>query len=521
MDRKPIVIHPMLFSIYAIVFLFAQNVEAVRVVSTLRPLALTVLSGLTLLFIFRVVLRDKQKAGIICSSIVLLFFSYKHIYVLLQVIGARHRFLLPALGIVLLFVIIMVLRTKRPLDLLTRFSNFAALFLIIMAVFQITWFKIGHVENIRLTEILIEDERIDAQGRNQASETPPDIYYIILDAYNRADVLRDIYGFDNSPFLEFLRQKGFYVASRSTSNYAHTLVSIASSLNYEYINSLSDIVGETSKNRRPLKRMIEDNRIYRFLRRYNYKFIVFASGSETTEHNRYADIVLKPPRDITEFERTLLYNTPFPAIQDYLVRHNVFDEETLGVWYFNEWRQKILFILEGLKNLPQTNSPRFVFAHILDPHPPFVFNREGGSAIKKDTKEAYVDEVIFLNKEIKDVIKEILSEADHEPIIILQGDHGFIPADRSFPKSVNLQDPFPILNAYYLPNLRQDQLYESISPVNSFRIIFNTYFGTDYELRPDENYYSTVKHPYKLSDVTHQIKDWNAAHRKNHQPLTR
>ncbi len=98
MGRKPFVIHPLLFGIYAIVFLYAHNIDAVRVVSTLRPLALTVLGVVALLFLLRFILRDIQKAGIICSSSVLLFFSYQHVYNLLQIVGARHRSLLPGLA---------------------------------------------------------------------------------------------------------------------------------------------------------------------------------------------------------------------------------------------------------------------------------------------------------------------------------------------------------------------------------------------------------------------------------------
>ncbi|MFQ5852425.1 MAG: hypothetical protein ACE5JU_17820 [Candidatus Binatia bacterium] len=521
MGAKPFVIHPLLFGIYPIVFLYAHNVDALRVLSTLRPLALTLLGVVILLLLLQSILRDRHKAGIICSSGFLLFFSYQHIYDFLQVVSVRHHVLLPGLGIISLFAIIMVIRTRRPLHLLTRVSNVVALFLVIMAFFQIAQFNIGLTSDHFLAQLRREDQRVKVEGTGPPTEALPDIYYIILDAYSRADVLRDIYRFDNGPFLDFLRQKGFYVAGRSTSNYPHTLVSIASSLNYAYINSLSDIVGEQSGNRSPLKAMIEDHRIYRFLRRFNYTFIVFASGSETTEHNRNADVVLRPLRAITEFERILVYGTAFPAIQDFLVRSHVLDKGTLGVWNFQEWRQRIIFIFEGLKNVPQTDSPRFVFAHIVDPHPPFVFNREGGSVIREDTSEAYVDEVLFLNNKVRDVVTEILSKADREPIIILQGDHGFVPPDRSFPQRVSLQSQFSILNAYYLPDGGQDRLYESISPVNSFRIILNHYFGTNYELLPDENYYSTVRHPYRLTNVTHEVKDGKDDQRNKLQGLTR
>ncbi len=441
-----------------------------------------------------------------CSTLVLAFFSYQYLYNLLQVVGARHRVLLPGLDIAAISIMIMVMRTRRPLELVTRASNVVAAFLVLMAFVQIAQFKIQLSDDDFLAKITSEDARIELEVRGRGPKALPDIYYIILDAYTRADVLRDVYGFDNSPFLDFLRQQGFYIADRSTSNYPHTLVSVSSSLNYEYINFLSDLVGEESRNRNPLKRMIEDNRLYRFLRRFKYRFIVFASGSETTEYNRHADIVLRRPRDITEFERILIYSTPFPAVQDFLVRFNLLDRETLGVWNFEEWRQRILFIFEGLKNVPRTDSPRFVFAHIVDPHPPFVFNRDGGRLIKKDPAEAYVDEVMFLNQKVREVVTEILAKADHDPIIIVQGDHGFIPWDRSVPERVRLQSVFSILNAYHLPDGGRDRWYASISPVNTFRIILNHYFGANYPLRPDESYYSTVKHPYRLTGVTEKIK---------------
>ena len=64
----------------------------------------------------------------------------------------------------------------------------------------------------------------------------PDIYLIVLDAHGRADVLRDLYGYDESPFLDHLRDKGFYVADRSTSNYCFTELSMGATLNMRYMD---------------------------------------------------------------------------------------------------------------------------------------------------------------------------------------------------------------------------------------------------------------------------------------------
>ncbi len=65
----------------------------------------------------------------------------------------------------------------------------------------------------------------------------PDVYYIILDAYGRSDVLKDKVGYDNAGFIYFLKNKGFYVANCSLSNHNHTQLSVATSLEYELPSS--------------------------------------------------------------------------------------------------------------------------------------------------------------------------------------------------------------------------------------------------------------------------------------------
>ena len=71
----------------------------------------------------------------------------------------------------------------------------------------------------------------------------PDIYYLILDGYANSSTLKEVYGYDNQGFEDYLEEKGFKVASESRSNYAITALSLASSLNMEYINYLSEAGG--------------------------------------------------------------------------------------------------------------------------------------------------------------------------------------------------------------------------------------------------------------------------------------
>lgn len=163
------------------------------------------------------------------------------------------------------------------------------------------------------------------------------------------------------------------------------------------------------------------------------------------------------------------------------------------------------------------------------PHPPFVF-REDGQAVTPDRKFVYFDpfiregedveeyvhtykidyvrQLIFLNNRLKSIIDDILTYSPRPPIIIIQADHG--PASTLVDDwYINNDDDFKermaILNAYYFPDSGYVYLYDDITPVNTFRVVFNHYFGANYELLEDECYFSTWRQPYKLIRVTDKI----------------
>jgi hypothetical protein len=169
-------------------------------------------------------------------------------------------------------------------------------------------------------------------------------------------------------------------------------------------------------------------------------------------------------------------------------------------------------------------GPRFVFAHIVCPHPPYLFNAEGNPAnntpqgYKPDglemwqLKKPYVEQVKFVNTKLQHIVTKILAEATTPPIIIIQGDHGTASTGGwSKPTNSLITERLGILNAYYLPGDFLNKRIDSITPVNTFRIIFNTYLGTHYEVLPDRMYFSTYEAFSKLKDVTNIILD------KDHQ----
>jgi hypothetical protein len=169
--------------------------------------------------------------------------------------------------------------------------------------------------------------------------------------------------------------------------------------------------------------------------------------------------------------------------------------------------------LSAVSELP---GPKFVFAHFLLPHEPYVFDRQGNFIADegmggRSREEKYVEQLLFANRMLRQTLDKILSRQDFWPIIVLQADEGPWPENYSrnatnfdwlSATDRELEEKMNILNSYYLPGVDGRALYDTISPVNSFRVIFNSYFGTGLKLLPDEQYvFSSARNPYQWSKV--------------------
>ena len=174
----------------------------------------------------------------------------------------------------------------------------------------------------------------------------------------------------------------------------------------------------------------------------------------------------------------------------------------------------ILFAFNKLNEIPEVKEPTFTYTHILAPHFPYVFDSEGNKTPPKYTKEfagsrgwkekdRYVGQLIFINKKVKETVEALLSKSETQPIIIIQGDHGTASRDQmdidiNKISKEQFDERMNILNAYYLPRSGGKELYETVTPVNSFRKILNLYFGTKYEMLPDTSYFSQHRANFKF-----------------------
>lgn len=481
--RGDLVIHPLLFAIYPIVHLYASNVDRVSFAQTLAPLAVSLGISILLFLGLRLLLGDSSKAGCLTSATLIWFFSYGYACEALEVkrvaiwdwVPDRHGYLVILWGLLFLLVVLAVVKAGDDLRLVTSSLNVLSALLIAVSLLAVLVHSMGH-RGTALPAAAPENQ-IHFAG----DQEPPDIYYIILDSYGRADVLREVFDHDNSQFIEHLTSKGFYVAPESRSNYALTYLSLASSLNMEYLDYLSDEPGINSTDVSAPFSMVVDNRVQRSLRGAGYRFIHFSSGWGATDRNRFADINYRAGVD-NDFKTALLQTTMLDLVSPP---------------YAAQKRRRTQYAFAMIGKIAEMREPTFVFAHLMVPHFPFVFDRDcdaqprtlgvWGFRERRDL-EAYVDQLICVNTMVVALVEEILAESASPPIIILQADHG--PSE-----------DMAILNAIHLPGDGQSQLYASITPVNTFRLIFNVYFGTELGLLQDRSYFSTDAHPYQFIEL--------------------
>jgi len=447
-----------------------------------------------LLGLFRLILRDWNRAAMTSAIWIILFAGYGSFDLYLQTAApeyARTDYLLSAAILIGLIGLFWASRPRVRFEAWAAPLNTMALALVVFSVGNILWYEIG----------LRSASSASASSAVAAYDGPrPDIYYIILDMYTRSDTLEKAYGYDNSAFISGLEGMGFNVAECSMSNYVRTELSLASSLNMDYLPGLDDRITPESESSAPLASLIHNNAVKAYVEARGYTTYAFETGFPWSELNN-SDVYLEAnplATGMTSFESIVFERTALRAAVD----EGYMNTQLLD---FSHYRERTEFTLKTLPTLAARPSPKFIFAHLILPHPPFVFNVDGGPTDPlsflndKDMypankfEEGYLMQLTYASTAITEVVKQILVQSATPPIIVIQGDHGpwIQPNDRRL----------TILNAYYLPG-HADAIIETITPVNTFRTIFNLYLGGDFKYLPNKSYFSPVPKQYQFIETS-------------------
>lgn len=505
----------LLIAIYPILFFYANNISELSLLFLKTPLTLSIVISTILALIIDRLVKNHNKSALITCLLVFVFYTYGHLSRYLTnilfiplpggVVIGPDKLLLPSIFLLVLLIIYKILRTKNNLTQAIFFINIVLFLLCTNLLIMIIKFEFYKTKDKSNIVNIKSNQKVDITKS-------PDVYHIILDGYARNDILKDIYDYDNSSFITELEKMGFFVAKKARSNYMHTYLSLPSTFNMIYLDSLVERYGKNPIDDTVAKSMMSNNLVLQKFKTMNYKTYNFVSDWAGTNENYQADVTIGDGKTFQFLGLKIIASeSNMVFLQTTLL--SPFIQEVLE----NALRSKTLSAFKKMPDIPYLAGSKYVLAHIMSPHPPYVFTEDGGEVHNPNLNNAdegvnrrpyYLAQLKFISNQTLPLLKKLIKNSPKPPVIILQSDHGpgSIFGTRNKWKSNYSQSAVAersgILYAVLLPDKNYQQFTDNMTPINTYSILFNQYFGENNELLPNKTYYTSYDEIYGFYDVT-------------------
>lgn len=324
-----------------------------------------------------------------------------------------------------------------------------------------------------------------AQFNDVVPEKKRNVYYFLVDAYARQDVLSDLMSFDNEAFLSYLRANGFAVQGGAASNYQATSNSLSATFNMEYVPD----------DPHALK---GHNPTVSWFKKAGYSYIVAPPGVwEKTGCDGQEDFCIQTSRP-KEFERTVAALTPLPTVM----------KKVFGKRNFLLTTESYLEPEDLIERFGSMPEPRLFFGHFGGVHD-VIYRQDCKTSIpiasemrtSKITRR-YVWSVDCTNRQLMKML-DAISANDEDAIVILQADHGarygmYKPVtkeevfeSRKVRNKTEFKIGFGILSAIRLPESCGGPIPDDLTPVNNFRMVIACLAGGVPTLLPNKHFASS------------------------------
>ena len=503
----PIALHPLLAAAYPVLFLFAQNVaEQVTLQPLWIPLLASVAAGVAALLIGRFAAGDWLRGALLATLVLALFFSFGHAWNALGELLGQRRWLILAYVLVGAAGAYLVWRGGRWVPAASRFVSAVLVIGCLINAWSIASFTLAGSTAVASDSSPVE-VGVGERGR-------PDIYFIVMDRYAGAETLQAQYGYDNTPFLDALRERGFAVAGQAWANYLKTSLSVSSTLSMDFLDgpalaAAADPGREVAASYELLRSHLA---VPATLQSLGYEYVHVGSYWEPTGTNPYADRVIGSSRG-DQFSSALLSTTALSLLSPPLEP----GERSIEAW--GTGKEFTLRQFDHVAETARLEGPTFVFSHFLVPHPPYYFDTDGSSPSEEERadrseEEEYVRQLQWTNGRILGMLDALLDvPEDQQPIIVLAADEGPFPPEfaadeRDFDWTgatrAQIERKYGILNAMHLPGMDPGDagFHDRSSPVNTFRYVMNAYFDADLTPLPDVSFLSPdYAHLYDFVEI--------------------
>lgn len=451
-------LHPLLVCTAFILFKIKSEFILFNTLDVLLYLLVFLSAAILLYFFLLFLIKDENKSGIIVSVFILLFLFYEPLYEFLRSFSViKNYFSNTGFIIYFFFGLIGFLswRTKRSLSALTSYLNVLFFCLIIYE---------GGLTTENYFKYSAQKKYIEENNFKKATQSIPNlpnIYYIVFDSYTSSSSLKKYFDSGNNGIDSFLLSKGFYCVRNAKSKFHDTHKSIASVFNMENEPNLDSIFSDEVLSTEVYSRNIKCSKVAKELAAQNYRFINLSFFDIGNEKHFYDNLWMPSPNYLAAF--LLRYSRLAP----YFV--NAADDTY----------KMDLVILDSLKKIPQhySGDKLFVYAHLSITHGSFYFDRngkifkDGRGPFPGNDKKNYLESVMYANAQLMKIVEAIQSSKTPS-VIIVQGDHG----SRFFERVKGDQEKYTIFSSCFFPDKDYSLLNDSISPVNSFKVLFGKYF---------------------------------------------
>ena len=471
---KTSLIFPLLLSFFPGWLLILKNYDELILQDVLITISIVVIT-FTFCIIVKKIIGNENKSSLIIGAGIGFFFYFGYAQDALNGIiffgipFDKTSILISISAIIFIILTIYILKTKRNLQPPIKILNVVTITILLVVVIPVL---------------------IPASFAEK-----PNVYHIILDEYTDNEILTKKFGYDNIEFLNFLEMNKFYVPEKIFSVSPSTPNELSSILNMEYVKSS----GWVSENYQKMN----NNKVMSIFSENGYEII------ETNSMMRY--------KNFSFVDKNLCYDTNFinSEFLDQLLNKSI-------IRYFMEKHQEntrrdtVRCTFDTLIQIPITSEkPTYVFAHLYVPHPPFLFGKNGEN-ITPDRGEisglqswenpvGYKNQLIFATNEITKIVKSIL-ENDPSAIIIIQGDTGTLTGtNQKSEKTFN--DVYQAHSILYAIKISHNVTPEIINPVNTYRIIFNHLFNSNYDYLETSNF--EMNQNGEFIDITEKLKSYN------------
>lgn len=468
---------PAFLAIYPILFFFGHNIQQASLSDLFLPLFLSLMIAGILWTIFRFLLKDALQAGMAVTFGLVVFFTYGHGIEFLESHALvlplhRHYQIVPVLFCLWGYFLWMI--RKRP-GFLSGTAKFLTIMACLLTVINLVpmiayyWQMQGRSRNPLADTASREGVTAPSPNTPLASQPKPDIYLIVLDEYAASATARELLGFDNSPFENRLRQYGFRIAGNAVTHTGNTATVMASVLNMERQETpAAGMEGVSYEG-------VKNNRVFSLLHSQGYRTIHFPilHYADVVSPMPHADVNVDPRqlgglRHLGDFHYELLKTTLCRPFMQGLYED---DAQCLPALYTNH-------IFDQLHALPGQRGPKFVYAHVPCPHSPFVFD-EAGNFIGYHpigNEQYYLGQYKYVSRKVLAAIDSIFRHSENPPVVILLSDHG--PRGKIAATIGNRHEHWQrvFFAAYFPEEKMREQITDTFSPIDTFRLILRHYF---------------------------------------------